>query len=119
MPAPRPVALLLEDEPLIAMDAEQTLEGAGFAVVTVTTSAAAHRFLDRATPAVAIVDIVLRDGPCHTLAERLAQRQIPFVVHSGDQASHHADTPFAAGTWLGKPAAAEELRAAVTLAAPG
>jgi hypothetical protein len=33
-----PVALLLEDEPLIAMDVELILGGAGFDVTTVTSS---------------------------------------------------------------------------------
>jgi hypothetical protein len=36
--------------------------------------------------------------------ERLIEHRIPFVVHSGDHPSMHADTPFAHGRWVNKPA---------------
>lgn len=51
-----------------------------------------------------IVDIILSDGPCNSVVEHLIDNGIPFVVHSGDHQSLHADTPFATGVWVGKPA---------------
>ena len=115
----RPIALVLEDEPLISMDVEQTLESAGFDVVAVGTCADAHSFLDRTTPAVAIVDIVLADGPCGHVATRLIQANVPFVVHSGDEPGLHTDTPFAVGIWVNKPSAASEFMAATLTAVAG
>lgn len=117
MTLPRPIALVLEDEPLISMDVEQTLQMAGFDVSAVASCVHAHAFLDHTRPAVAIVDIMLMDGPCHTIAERLVAANIPFVVHSADHPHHHADTPFAAGTWISKPSVASQFLAATLAAA--
>lgn len=113
----RPVALVLEDEPLISMDVEQALDSAGFEVIAVTSCAAAHAVLDSRRPAVAIVDIMLLDGPCIPIAERLVGADIPFVVHSGDQPEPHANTPFAGGIWVSKPSSADQFMAAVLSAA--
>lgn len=103
------VALLLEDEPLIAMDIEHTLSRAGFDVTTVTSCADALEWLGFCRPGVVIVDIILQDGPCHKVVAKLVEDGIPFIVHSGDHPSNHADTPFAGGTWVGKPADSAEM----------
>lgn len=103
------LTLLLEDEPLIAMDIELTLRGAGFDVTTVVTCEEANNWLEICRPDIVIVDIELRDGPCHKIAEYLTEEKIPFIVHSGDHPSMHVDTPFAQGRWISKPAAADEL----------
>lgn len=110
--------LLLEDEPLIALDLEQTLHAAGFEVTTVSSCVDALEWLEVCRPDVVIVDIILRDGPCHAVVAWLVGQNIPFVVQSGDHPSLYADTPFAAGVWIGKPAdAAEMVRTARELAA--
>lgn len=103
------VALLLEDEPLISMDIEMTLGNAGFEVFNVMSCVEALAWLDRSLPDVVIVDIELRDGPCHEVVERLVENNVPFVVHSGDHPSMHENTVFARGTWLGKPSDGNEL----------
>lgn len=109
------VALLLEDEPLIAMDLEHMLEEAGFAVRTVTTCEAARAWLETCQPGLAIVDIDLRNGPPAFIVERLVRDDIPFIVHSDDHPNQHADTPFAQGIWIRKPAEPNELTGAVRL----
>jgi DNA-binding response OmpR family regulator len=106
------VCLLLEDEPLIAMDLEMTLGAAGFDVTSVMSCEEANDWLQICRPDVVVVDIELRDGRSDKVVERLVEDEIPFIVHSGDQPGMHADTVFAKGTWLNKPAAAEELVAA-------
>ncbi|SFC77730.1 response regulator [Devosia psychrophila] len=112
----RPVALLLEDEPLIAMDVEMTLEGAGFEVINLMSCEAAHGWLDQYLPDVVIVDIELRDGPCTDVVLRLVEGNIRFLVHSGDQPGKYACTPFAHGAWVSKPAAADDLARAARAA---
>ena len=112
------VALLLEDEPLIALDVQQVLIDAGFEVSTISTCADALEWLQKHRPDVVIVDIILRDGPCHSVVARLVEDDIPFIVHSGDHPRMHADTPFAGGTWIGKPVdGIEMVRAARRLVA--
>lgn len=106
------VALLLEDEPLIAMDIELMLGGAGFDVTTVMSCEEANEWLEICRPDIVVVDIILRDGPCHKVVEHLIERNIPFIVHSGDHPSMHVDTPFEHGTWVNKPTAPDELVAA-------
>lgn len=103
------VALLLEDEPLISMDLEMTLEAAGFQVSTVMSCTDANSWLDTRTPDLVVVDIQLSDGRSTDIAARLVAAKIPFIVHSGDQHSLFTGTPFAHGTWLGKPAAPDDL----------
>ncbi|RYE67577.1 MAG: response regulator transcription factor [Oxalobacteraceae bacterium] len=84
--------------------------------MTVATSADAHALLDESRPDIVIVDILLRDGPSDSVAARLVEQDIPFVVHSGDMASQFDGTPFAHGTWLPKPSGAQELNLAITAA---
>lgn len=105
--------LLLEDEPLIAIDVEQTLRDAGFDVSVAATCADAAEWLEVCRPEVVIIDIVLRDGPCHQVAKQLVQDNIPFVVHSGDILDAHAGTPFEYGVWLSKPSMPGDLIAAI------
>lgn len=106
-------ALLLEDEPLIAMDMEENLHVAGFEVVHLMSCAAANNWIDANKADVAIVDIQLTDGSCHEVVERLRFTGVPFVVHSGDVANQHAGTSFEHGIWVNKPSSENELIAAV------
>jgi DNA-binding response OmpR family regulator len=103
------VALLLEDEPLIALDLEQILRGADFDVTPLASSSEALEWLTVSRPDLVIVDIILRDGTSETVVQQLADDRIPFIVHSGDPASLHAGTVFSRGTWLTKPASADDL----------
>ena len=103
------VCLLLEDEPLISMDLEMTLGAAGFDVTTVMSCVEAIDFLDSRRPDVVVVDIMLRDGRSDSVVDRLLQDEIPFIVHSGDHPSQHAQTPFSRGRWVNKPAGPDDL----------
>ena len=104
-----PVALFLEDEPLIALDVEDALRSTGFEVVTLSTCQAADRWLVSHTPAVAIVDLELLDGVCHGAAEQLYLRGVPFIIHTGREKTSHDNWIFHQGHWLSKPAASHAL----------
>lgn len=105
-----PVALLLEDEPLIAMDVEQALENAGFKPVTFGNCHAAEEWLAVNRPNVAILDITLPDGPCTGIGEVLTARKVPFIVHSGElRGSSHVHDVFRTAPWMGKPAYSPDL----------
>jgi DNA-binding NarL/FixJ family response regulator len=112
--------LILEDQPLIVMDIEDSLMAQdGFEIVGVLSScAAAADWLETQRPDVVILDIELRDGECIDVARTLFKRKIPFVVHSGSMAnSSGLDPAFHHATWVDKPSLEDELMAAVREAA--
>ena len=70
--------LIVEKEPLIAMDVEEMLRLAGFLrTVHVTTSAEADDWLEANAARVVILDLFVRDGPTAPLAAALHARGIP------------------------------------------
>lgn len=105
----KPLALILEDQGLIALDVESSLQEAGFNTSCMTSIRDTRHWLEGHTPAVAIVDIELADGSCEEVVERLHALQVPFIVHSGDPKSMHAETVFRMGQWLSKPADIAEI----------
>ncbi|MEO9228898.1 MAG: hypothetical protein ABI216_08135 [Devosia sp.] len=108
------VALLLEDEALIALDIESTLADDGYEVVSFATCAEALDWLQLNAPAVAILDLHLRDGPSNAVALLLTERGIPFVVHSGISGSAASAPDFSAGTWLNKPSSGHDMLASIS-----
>ncbi|MEO9229777.1 MAG: response regulator [Devosia sp.] len=111
------VALLLEDEALIAIDIESMLTDEGYQVVTFATCSEALIWLREHSPAIAIVDVRLRDGACNPVARLLTERRIPFVVHSAALVGGFASDPeFAAGVWLNKPSADGEMLVSISRA---
>jgi DNA-binding response OmpR family regulator len=107
--------LILEDEPLIAMDHDVHAEAAGFRVVILSSCADAHDWLRSNTPTVALLDVRLRDGPCSDVATLLRNEGVPFVVCSGSS-KENADPAFRHGLWISKPCIPDELIAALTQA---
>ena len=91
--------LIVEDEPLIALDIVENFRNAGASVM------AAHRLSDGLRLAghpdlsAAVVDLGLSDGEGTALCERLKERGIPFVLHSGYQ---HAGEACPADVLVGK-----------------
>jgi DNA-binding response OmpR family regulator len=102
--------LIVEDEPLIALDIVENFRNAGASVI------AAHRLSDGLRLAghpdlsAAVVDFGLSDGEGTALCERLKERGIPFVLHSG---YHHAGEACPADVLVAKPAAPQQLVSAV------
>ncbi|MES0006086.1 response regulator [Mesorhizobium sp. M0062] len=107
--------VVLEDEPLIALDVEDTLCDAGFNVLAVLPSCSqALEWLQSNSPDVAVLDIELNDGSCEDIARLLYGRDIPFVVHSGSAFDpRYHDRIFQKGTWVSKPGADGDVTNAV------
>jgi DNA-binding response OmpR family regulator len=79
--------LILEDDPLIALDLEAIVEGEGHEVVgTVDTLAAARAELRRGFD-FALLDIDVVDGKSFELAMTLQERRIPFAFVSASRPS--------------------------------
>jgi ActR/RegA family two-component response regulator len=81
-----------------------------------SSCAEAWAWLVSNVPAVAIVDIQLRDGPCDDIVQALTDRRIPFVVHSGATEPISAANAYAAGVWLSKPSTDRDIVASVAAA---
>lgn len=77
------VILVIEDEPLIALDIQQAFEEAGAATLSARTLADALNAVEEPTLSAAIVDHVLGDDDSSELCQRLEERNIPFVTYSG------------------------------------
>ena len=75
--------LVVEDQPLIALDVAQSLEIAGAKVTTTNTLRHAMILIEHDGLSGAVVDHVLVDGDSSGLCARLKERGIPFLIHSG------------------------------------
>jgi DNA-binding response OmpR family regulator len=75
--------LLVENEPLIALDVQRSLQAAGANVLCACTLERALGLVDRAGLSAAVLDYGLTGGNCEPVCERLQQRGIPVVFYSG------------------------------------
>jgi len=79
----RKLVLLVEDEPLIALDIEHHLRRAGARVITAGHLDAALYMTEHPELSGAVVDLRLGDESAVPIFRRLAHRNLPFVVHTG------------------------------------
>jgi DNA-binding response OmpR family regulator len=99
------VAMVVEDEALIAMSLEEGLSDLGFVVAGPFSACSdAIDFLRSETPHVAILDSVLSDGLCIELARELRHRGVPFLVYSGAAALTEYSPDFEGVQFIEKPA---------------
>ena len=75
--------LIVEDEPLIALDIRRSFEAAGARVVVMRTLQTALAAVEDPNLSAAILDHALGKDDSSQLCERLKERDIPFVIHSG------------------------------------
>jgi DNA-binding response OmpR family regulator len=109
--------LLLEDEYLIAMDAEQTLMSFGVAKVTVvnTLEEAAKAAADESVD-VAILDININGKSSFEVAERLRDRGTPIIFASGYGSRKRQGAAMQDAIYLNKPYTKEALRESLVAA---
>jgi DNA-binding response OmpR family regulator len=101
-----PLVLLAEDEAIIAIELEDGLRAAGFAVAgPFVTCAQAAAWLQTGEPDAAILDHELKDGPCDALLGDLSDRGVPTIVFTGHDAPRHVAARRAAAIWVAKPIA--------------
>ena len=114
----RPRCLIVEDQALIGMSLEASLEEAGFDVIgPFGRKAQALSSLDAETPDLALLDIMLPDGSSVELARELKRRGVPFAIYSG--LKPEADTPeFKDVIWLEKPVSRRALTDALSQLVP-
>jgi CheY-like chemotaxis protein len=76
--------LVVEDDPVVAVDYRFQLEGAGALQALAPSTHRAMAYLALHEIDAAIIDYHLLDGACTPVLELLAVRHIPYVVVSGD-----------------------------------
>jgi DNA-binding response OmpR family regulator len=102
--------LIVEDEPLVALDIANSFRKAGASVLTASNVQEGLRLAGHHDLSAAVVDFGLHDGEATALCRRLKERSIPFILHSGY--SHVCDD-CRAGVVMSKPAYPVELVATV------
>jgi DNA-binding response OmpR family regulator len=106
--------LIVEDEALIALGLEEAFEDQGLRVAgPFATCSDAMAHLRNAAPAVAVLDAMLRDGPCLELARELRSRKVPFLIYSGRSAFEKHPLELEGVMWIDKPAPVETVVRAV------
>jgi CheY-like chemotaxis protein len=104
--------LIVEDDPVIALDFEETIQG--FGVKTVRTAGSVARALgmiaDRA-PDFALLDVGLVREKSFAVAAQLDALRIPFVFVTGYSADVRLPAEFADRPRLPKPFSTDALRA--------
>jgi DNA-binding response OmpR family regulator len=75
--------LVVENEPLIAMEVVQCFQEAGANVTTTITLKQALLLIEHDSLSAAVLDHGLADGDADELCARLKERGIPFIIYSG------------------------------------
>jgi len=112
--------LIVEDDPIIAIDFEDRL--VGFGVASVRTVGSVTRALDaiaQRAPDFALLDVELIREKSFAIAERLVALKIPFVFVTGYGADARIPPEFANLPRLQKPCSSDALEAALKVRAAG
>lgn len=75
--------LLIEDEPLIALDLADELEAAGAHVICARSPQAACRAIDQHQLSAAVVDFRLGTDGAEAAVAQLRNREVPFMFYTG------------------------------------
>ncbi|MBR1123277.1 response regulator [Bradyrhizobium lablabi] len=106
--------LIVEDDPLIALDFEDRILGFGVKSVRATGSVAgALALIDKQAPDFALLDVALVRENSFAIAERLDALKIPFVFITGYGSEAKLPAVFSKMPLLPKPCSSDTLRAAL------
>ena len=75
--------LIVEDEPLIALDLHAALSAAGAGIIAATDTAEALRLIRRNDVSAAVLDISLGERDCTAVCQALLHHRVPFLFHTG------------------------------------
>jgi CheY-like chemotaxis protein len=114
MPAVPDDVLLVEDDPIIALDFEDTILGLGVKTVrTAANVAKALQLIADRPPQFALLDVGLVREKSFAIAERLDVLKIPFVFVTGYDAAISIPAAFSDRPRLPKPCSTEALEEAL------
>jgi len=106
--------LIVEDDPIIALDFEDRIRGFGVkSVRTAGSVSRALKLIEERAPAFAVLDVALVREKSFAVAEWLDRLQIPFVFVTGYGRDVELPVAFAGRLRLPKPCSTEALLAVV------
>jgi len=106
--------LIVEDDPIIALDLEETILGFGVGVVRLASSVArALEMIAERPPNFALLDIGLIGERAFAIAERLDALKIPFVFVTGYGSEVTVPPAFVGSPRVPKPCSRNALEAAL------
>jgi DNA-binding response OmpR family regulator len=94
--------IIVEDEPLIALDLHAALSATGASIIAATNGAEAYELIRSADISVAVLDVNLGDRDCSSVCQALHRRKILFLYTGHAHVDLLADWPQA--PVVGKPA---------------
>lgn len=104
--------LIVEDDPIIALDFEDTILGFGVKTVRIAANVAkALELIEHRSPQFALLDVSLIREKSFAVAERLDALNIPFAFVTGYGADATLPAAFATKPRLPKPCTTDALRA--------
>src|SRR5438552_617023 len=103
--------LVVEDEPLIALEMAALLKSAGANVLSARTVMEANKFVDKSKVCGAIVDYGMGDGDTSAFCRHLTERGIRFMFYTGYSDMGHA---YPDAVVVQKPANGDALLAAMS-----
>jgi DNA-binding response OmpR family regulator len=74
--------LIVEDEPVIALDLHAALSAAGAGIIAATNATEALQLILRNDISAAVIDIRLGDRDCSAVCEALFHHRVPFLFHT-------------------------------------
>jgi len=98
--------LIVEDEPLIALEIVTAFQNAGAVALTARSLTEAIHLVEHDGLSAAVLDFGLADGDADAVCARLDERHITFILHSGY--TRHG-LIYDRGTVIPKPACPETL----------
>jgi CheY-like chemotaxis protein len=102
--------LIVEDEPLIALELQLSVEDAGGLIVgPVGSVSAALALVETCEVAAAILDVHLTDRDVAPVAEALDRLNIPMVFHTAEKLPQHLQLRYPASIVYRKPVVATLL----------
>jgi DNA-binding response OmpR family regulator len=104
--------LVVEDEPLIALEMDKALRVAGAKVVSAGFLESGLCSTEHPQLSAAVVDLHLGDGNGTALCRRLRQRGVPFIVHTG-YPRMVAERDWSGATVICKPAHPDQIVSAL------
>lgn len=114
LPLDRCSVLVVEDDPIIALDLIFSLEDAGAEVHgPCVTNDRALSEIDKRVIHAAVLDVDIGNSDVSPVADALKSRGIPFVFHTGTLPQGNAVLSRSDAPVLGKPCRPEDLVAAV------
>jgi CheY-like chemotaxis protein len=104
--------LIVEDDPIIALDFEDTILGFGVKTVRIAANVAkALELIEQRPPQFALLDVSLIREKSFAVAERLDALKIPFAFVTGYGSDANLPAAFATRPRLPKPCSTDALRA--------